>query len=171
MSIIPLKKILKAENLSVLISLLAFLSKFVLPKVAKDFLLYHKLNEFFVFGLLSIQIFTCLTTILYFKGKSIRKEFLKKINGVLSKLNSPVVFESYSPFNKQIMEKRVFNSEILKSFDEYNQIIIDMKNKWPDKFFDLTPLTNTINIAAGDWIPESELNGVKISFLQLKERI
>lgn len=59
-----------------------------------------------------------------------------------------------------------------KSFDEFNEILSEVKSKWPTKFNDLKPLVNSKRLGAGDdWIPESELNGVKISFLQLKERI
>jgi hypothetical protein len=167
-----MKKYFKVENIIAIIGiLLPYILKLVIPKFINDFLEFHKLNGVLVFVFCSFFLFTFLTTIVYFWDKRSRILFLKKINGCLIKLDAPVEVPYTSPFIKNTTIKRVYNSEIIKTFSEYNQILNDLKRKWPKKFNDLEFLANSLNIPQGDWVEESELNGVRIAFLQLKERI
>jgi hypothetical protein len=95
---------------------------------------------------------------------------LKKINSAIIKLDSPFEYERTISLHL-VKKERFYDCEMIKSFTEYNKILSEMKLKWPKKFDDLQELINTKRIYGEDWIPESELNGVKVSFLQLRERI
>lgn len=152
--------------LALIIACLPYISNVIIPNEINSFLLNHKFNRYIAFCLLTLQIFTFIVTIIYLKDKDSRKQLLKKIDGVLVKLDSPFETE-YKSRGKE----KFYDCEMVNSFNEFNQILSDVKAKWPNKFNDILPLVNTKRIGGGDWIPESELNGVKNSFLQLRMRI
>lgn len=152
--------------LALIVACLPYTSNIIIPDVIADFLLNHNLNKILVFGLLALQIFTLIITIIYFNDKNYKKQLLRKINGVLIKLDSPFETE-YKLRGKE----KFYDCDMAKSFDEFNQILFDVKSKWPNEFNDIIPLVNTKKNGGNDWIPESELYGVKNSFLQLKTRI
>lgn len=96
---------------------------------------------------------------------------IKVIESILHKLNNPFSRSSETLLGKQIIEERYYDYIMMRCFDDYNKILQQLKVKYRDEFDDLAPLINNKRIHPGDWIPESELNGVKLSLTELKHRL
>ncbi len=131
----------------------------------------YQLTGYTIYAFLIFQLFTVLITVRFFRQKTTRRKILKKIYSLLDKLDNPFTRQSPTISGKQIVEDKYYDYEMIKSFKEYNDILTEVKQKYPKEFQDLEPLINNKRIHPGDWIPESELNGVKISLLQLRQRI
>lgn len=64
--------------LALIVAFLPNIFNIVIPKEINNFMVYHKLNIYLVFGILTFQIFTFFIAIFYFNGKGLRKQLLKK---------------------------------------------------------------------------------------------
>lgn len=132
---------------------------------------YFTIAWYYLYTGLVIQFFTATICFMYFKQKAFRNRMIKVIESILHKLNNPFSRSSETLLGKQIIEERYYDYIMMRCFDDYNKILQQLKVKYRDEFDDLAPLINNKRIHPGDWIPESELNGVKLSLTELKHRL
>lgn len=132
---------------------------------------YFTIAWYYVYVGLVIQFFTATICFIYFKQKTFRNRTIKVIESILHKLNNPFSRSSETLMGKQIIEERYYDYVMMRCFDDYNKILEQLKVKYCDEFNDLEPLMNNKRVHTGDWIPESELNGVKLSLTELRYRL
>jgi hypothetical protein len=132
---------------------------------------HYSIAWYYVYVALALQFFTSTICFIYFKQKTFRKRMIKLIESLLHKLNSPFSRSSETLLGKQIIEERYYDYSMIQCFEDHNRILVQIKSKYTTEFSDLKPLPNNKRIHPGDWIPESELNGVKLSLIELKRRL
>lgn len=131
----------------------------------------YELPGYVIYAASILQLFTTTLSIHSFRQRSFKRRVIKMIDAILKKLESPFVRQSVTFSGKQVIEEKFYDYEMIRSFEESNDILAAVKARWGREFADMHSLTNSKRIHPRDWIPESELNGVKVFLLQLKERL
>lgn len=94
-------------------------------------------------------------------------ENLIRLEALLKQLNSPFEIEESNFPAKGMSIRKFFPYEILGCFSEINEIITDLKEKYPDKFKGVTRLNNIPHTPINDWVPESEVQNMKSMVIKL----